>query len=171
MRLFPSILAAVLTAAPLLAAPAALACGDDFNKTVVIDRIDLNNEASQLIKQANELDASAASSETSATSLDKQADTLMTRVRSLRQLASQISDPGRSEMLVRAAGIEAQANSGRSRARDLRRHATELRNSARELRLIAQEMNDGTKGEDPTFAVPPHGVPVTTPATARVAAR
>jgi hypothetical protein len=154
MRAFPTILALVLAAAPVLAAPVALACGDDVTNTIAIDPIRPagTGEADQLLSQASELDVSATSSETSATSFDKQADAFMTRVRSLRTLASQIADPGRSEMLVKAAGIEAQATSARSRATQLRRHAADLRNSARELRLIAQEMNEGTRGQPRVFA-------------------
>jgi hypothetical protein len=54
MRTFPTILALVLAAAPVLAAPVALACGDDVTKTIAIDPIRPagTGEADQLLSQA-----------------------------------------------------------------------------------------------------------------------
>ena len=142
MRTFTMLLSAVLTSAPVLAAPAALA-DIGTTKAIEADPITMPTEADRLFAQADQLDASATASDTTATSMEKSADALTTRVRSLRALASQIADPGRSELLAKAAGVEGEANNDRSRAKQLHRQASDFRSSAQELRGIAQELNAG----------------------------
>jgi hypothetical protein len=154
MRTLPMLLAAVFLSAPVFAAPAALA-DVGATKALEADPITMPTEADRLFAQADELEASATSNDITATSMEKTADALTARVRSLRTLASQIPDPGRSELLAKAAGVEGEANSDRSRAKQLRRQAADFRSSAQELRGIAQELNNqggghGILGGPPT---------------------
>jgi hypothetical protein len=142
MRTLPVLAAIFMSAIPVLVPSVSRADGFARPPVVFADPPG-PSEADRLLEQADQLEAKAPEDDASATSMEKIADTLTARARSLRALAGQIADPGRSEMLAKAAGIDAEGNTNRNRAKQLRKQAADFRSSAQELRTIASDLNNG----------------------------
>lgn len=124
----------------------ALACGTGGEfapppRPKPVQQVSFQQEANNLFARANELDSTASVKERNAIAFDSEADTLITRARSLRNQARLVSFSTdrenileiADELIERAQVDRTRASSERMRASELRTEASTLRNRANQL--------------------------------------
>ncbi len=128
-----------VTVAIVLFSGAAAACpvGDDFTRPVVQG---VSFQATQLLEQAADLEASAEALDVSARTADRQAEMFANRARILRNQATLVTVSDRGNVLAVASELSARARSERERAMADRAEASELRMQARSMRNRAAQL-------------------------------
>ena len=119
-------------------------------------------QASELLERAQALETSASSHEKTATALDREADTLATRARVLRNQAGFVNVADRQSLFSSADELAARAATSRQAASEERTEASDLRSQARTIReraltLVRNQNGGGWRGR---------AVPKTTSTTA-----
>jgi len=133
MRTF-AVIALVLAGS--LASLPALACGvdSDFRQEVRVDPV------SSLFQEASRLDVQAASQESIAAPLERNAEELAARARLLRAQANTRVEINRAALLARAEELSAQGAVARAQAAERRVQSSHLRAEARRLRDEANRL-------------------------------